>query len=236
MAAIVIETPPAAEPLSLAEVKLHLGLGPWQDSDHVTSANLATRLRDLIYAAREYCSTFTRRAFVNTGFCQYLDSFPYYTDTVMSQQTYPPAYYGLPRYSTTLWNYSQMIKLFYSPLVSVSSISYIATDGSTQTLEPGTPGNQDGDFVIDTASEPPRLFPNSGQYWPPCLYVPNAVAIHFTAGYGANGSSVPAVVKVAMRHLIRLWDADPSLIGKKNPEVERLLWSARVLDISPTRG
>jgi hypothetical protein len=236
VAAIVIETPPAAEPLSLAEVKLHLGLGPWQDSDHVTSANQATRLRDLVIAAREYCSAFTRRAFINTGFCQYLDSFPYFTDTVMSQQAYPPAYYSLPRYSTTLWNYSQMIKLFYSPLVSVSKITYIATDGTSVDLLPGTPANQDGDFVVDTSSEPPRLFPNSGLYWPPCLYVPNAVAIHFTAGYGTDGSAVPSVVKVAMRHLVRLWDGDPSLIGKKNPEVERLLWSCRVLDVSPTRG
>jgi hypothetical protein len=236
MAAIVINTPPAAEPLSLAETKLHLGLGPWQDSDHITSANQATRIRDLITAAREYCSTFTRRAFVNTGFIQYLDSFPYYTDTVMSQQAYPPAYYSLPRYSTTLWNYSQMIKLFYSPLVSVRKITYIATNGMPTDLRPGTPGNQNGDFVVDITSEPPRLFPNSGQNWPPVLYVPNAVAIYFTAGYGAAASSVPASVRVAMRQLVRLWDSDPSQIGKKNPEVERLLWSIRVLDISPTRG
>ena len=193
------------------------------------------RLRDLITAAREYCSVFTRRAFVNTGFIQYLDSFPYFTDTVMSQQAYPPAYYSLPRYSTTLWNYSQMIKLFYSPLVSVEKITYINTDGSPTDLLPGAPGNQDGDFVVDTSSEPPRLFPNSGEYWPPCLYVPNAVAVYFTAGYGAP-TSVPASVRIAMRQLVQLWDSDPGQMGKRNPEVERLLWSVRVLDVSPTRG
>lgn len=236
MAAIIVETPPIAEPLSLAEVKLHLGLGPWQDSDHATSAMQATRLRDLISAAREYCATFTRRAFIATGFVQFLDSFPYYTDTALSQQAYPPAYYSLPRYSTTLWNYSQMIKLFYSPLIGVSKITYIATNGVATDLLPGTPDSQTGQFVVDTSSEPPRLFPNAGLTWPPCLYVPNAVQIHFTAGYGTDASNVPNVVKVAMRHLVRLWDADPAMIGRKNPEVERLLWSCRVLDAAPTRG
>ena len=236
MAALVIETPPASEPLSLAEVKLQLGLGPWEDSDHITSARQAAKLRDLITSAREYCSSFTRRAFVNTGYVQYLDSFPYFTDTVMSQQAYPPAYYSLPRYSTTLWNYSQMIKLFYSPLVSVQKITYIDTNGVSQDLLPGTPGNEVGQFIVDTASEPPRLFPNAGQNWPPCLYVPNAVAIHFTAGYGTDAKLVPAAVKVAMRQLIAIWNSDPVQIGRRNPEVERLLWSVRVLDVSPTRG
>jgi hypothetical protein len=66
--------------------------------------------------------------------------------------------------------------------------------------------------------------------------VPNAVAIHYTAGYGTDPKLVPSAVRVAMRQLVALWDSDPTLIGKKNPEVERLLWSIRVLDVSPTRG
>lgn len=236
MSSIKIETPPASEPLSLVEVKLQLDLGPWQDSDHATSARQASRLRNLITAAREVCSTVTRRAFINTGFVQYLDSFPYFTDTIMSQQAYPPAYYSLPRYSTTLWNYSQMIKLFYSPLVSVEKIRYVGTDMTFHDLLPGTPEAQTGQFVVDTSSEPPRIFPNSGQSWPPVLYVPNAVAIHFTAGYGTDASLVPAVVKVAMRLLIDTWERHPEMAGKASPEVERLLWSCKVLDVAPTRG
>jgi|SRR6185437_1755154 len=234
MSSIIVETQPLVEPLSLAEVKRQLRLGPWEDSDHVTSSLQASRLRGLIQAAREYCESFTRRSFINKGYVQYLDAFPYFTDTAMSQQAYPPAYYSLPRYSTTLWNYSQMIKLFYSPLVSVSKITYVGTDGQDHDLLPGTPDSQVGQFVIDTAAEPPRLFPNSGQFWPPVLYVPNAVAIHFVAGYGDDASKVPAVVKVAMRILIKLWDRDE---GAKVPEsVKMLLWSTRVLDMAQTRG
>jgi hypothetical protein len=234
MAGLQIEAPPACEPISLAEVKLHLGLGPWDDSDHVTSSNIATRIRPLIQAAREYCSTFTRRAFINTGYVETLDAFPYYTDTVMSQQAYPPAYYALPRYSTTLWNYSQMIKLFYSPLVSVSSIVYVGTDNLDHTLLPGTPDNQDADFVVDTVNEPGRIFPNSGQYWPAVLYVPDAVKIHFTAGYGPTAVNVPASIRVAIRQLVLLWDKKPDAPVPES--IKALLWQYRMLDDAPTRG
>jgi hypothetical protein len=235
MAAIVIQTPPATEPLSLAEVKRQLRLGPWEDSDHVTSSLQADRLRDLITSAREYCSEFTRRAFIQTGFIQYHDSFPYYTDTVYSQQAYPPSYYSLPRYSTTLWNYSQMIKLIYSPLISVSEIQYVDTNGDVQTLLPGTPQDQDADFVVDNSSEPARIFPNSGQVWPAVLYVPNAISVFYTAGYSPI-TAIPARVRVAMRQLIAIWDKDPSMMSRGTPEIERLLWSLRVYDMAPTRG
>ena len=306
MSAIQILKQPAYEPLTLAAVKLQLGYGPYEDSDHVLSSNIATRLRDLIYAAREYCSMFTRRAFVYTSYVQYLDSFPYYTDTVMSQQAYPPAYYSLPRYSTTLWNYSQMIKLYYSPCVSVDHITYIdsqtqqptaltlgypfrfplspytvgenitdangniqacttagitgsglpvwptaadatTTDGTVVWTGTGTAAPE-SDYIVDVASEPARLFPVAGSYWPPVLYVPNAVAIYFTAGYcpgpttaapfpaGTPGTPVPAQGRVAMRMLIRKWEKDPDSIGKGSPEIERLLWSIRVLDAAATRG
>lgn len=153
----------------------------------------------------------------------------------MSSQAFPPAYYSLPRYSTTLWNYSQMIKLTYSPVVSVERISYIAPDGTTVDMLPGTPENPNGQFVVDTANEPARIFPNPGSYWPPCLYVPNAVAIHYTAGYGTDPRRVPAVVAVAMRQLIRFWDEAGSAAGV--PEsVKSLLSICRVLDVAPTRG
>jgi hypothetical protein len=237
MSSIVITSPPAVEPLSLAEVKVMLGYGPWEDSDHVTSSNLATRLRDTVKAAREYCEMFTRRVFIATGLQMCLDSFPYYTDTVMSQQAYPPAYYSLPRYSTTLWNYSQMIKLFCPPLITVTNIQYVdAESGELETLLPGTPANQQGNFVVDNSTEPGRLFPNSGQNWPAVLYVPNAVQINYTAGYGTSAASVPSRVKQAIRMLVRAWDKNPDQTGSKHEGVDRLLWSLRMEDWAATRG
>lgn len=222
MSSIIVETLPLAEPLTLAEVKLALGLGPWEDSDHVTSSMQAQRLRGLISAAREYCEVFTRRSFVTKGYVQYLDAFPYYFSD-------PPSSWGSPWYgSFPPVDYWQMIKLFYSPLVAVSKISYIGSDNASHDLAPVT------DFVIDTANEPPRVFPKPGQLWPTTLYAPNAVAIHFTAGYGNDATNVPNTVKVAMRILVGLLDKDPGLIAKGVPIVDRLLWSQRVEDWAPT--
>jgi hypothetical protein len=243
MAFIQVETKPKCEPVSLADMKTFL---------RITDTDQDSIIARLISAAREYCETFTGRAFINTGFKQVLDSFPYFTDTVASGQAYPPAYYSLPRYSTTLWNYSQMMKLLRSPLAAVDHIMYVSgTDGRPKALtlsnmswypltdfasgakvvdsngkvqtcttagksgktEPtwatatnGTtpdgstliwtnsgvvdPGS---DFVADDVSEPPRIFPRAGQYWPACLYVPNAVEIHFTAGYNDDAAIAAAV-------------------------------------------
>lgn len=78
----------------------------------------------LITAARVCTEAFTGRTIAKRQMRQSLDSFPYFTDSVISQLAYPPSYYAMPKYSTTLWNYSQMIKLFGPPLISVDRITY----------------------------------------------------------------------------------------------------------------
>jgi hypothetical protein len=80
---------------------------------------------------------FTGRSLINKGYRQSLDAFPYFVDTVMSQMAYPPSYYSLPRYSTTLWNYSQMIKLLRAPLQSITKITFSdSTTGNIDALYP----------------------------------------------------------------------------------------------------
>ncbi len=299
MAAIQVEIPPAAEPVSLVEAKNFLKVSVTADD---------TLIQGLIQAAREVVEAFLARSLVNKGYRQSLDSFPYYTDTVQSQLAYPPAYYSLPRYSTTLWNYSQMMKLFYSPLREVTKISYISsqdsqwhqllpaafpwqasteyeledevidtngnlqevtavntsqegedgtfssgsaapawnvTVGATTTDGPLTWTNQGtapaGDFIYDADSEPPRLFPKAGQFWPSVLYVPNAVQVHYIAGYGNDGKAVPQAIKMAIMQLVAHWynNREPVVAGsisKLPNHVEALLWTYRVLDLAPTRG
>lgn len=149
-AALQIVVPPVVEPVTLAEAKNYLRV----DQDITDDDAL---ISELIVAAREYAETYCGRSFANKTYRQSLDSFPYYTDTIMSQMAYPPAYYSLPRYSTTLWNYSQMIKLLATPLRHVEKITYVSsTDGSIQTLLPAPVGWQAntaydlGDQVQDT--------------------------------------------------------------------------------------
>src|SRR5579872_3709233 len=133
MAYIVEEIPPQAEPLLVADVKNWLKI-----PDGVTKDD--SLVSELIQSAREYVEGFTGRSLVNKGYRQSLDSFPYFVDSVMSQMAYPPSYYSLPRYSTTLWNYSQMIKLLRSPLQQVSRIEYLDSQSATwKNLYPALP-------------------------------------------------------------------------------------------------
>lgn len=128
MAAIVIETEPQFEPVDLVTMKNHLRVVNTADDAYISG---------LITAGREAVEAFTARSLCIKSYRQDLDSFPYFVDTTMSQMAYPPAYYALPRYSTTLWNYSQMIKLFNPPLVSVTAINYLSTiDSQWHALTP----------------------------------------------------------------------------------------------------
>jgi len=313
MASLIVEKQPTAEPITLQMAK---------DFCRVSITDDDALFTVLIQSAREACETFTNRSFCYKGFRQGLDSFPYFVDTVMSQMAYPPSYYSLPRYSTTLWNYSQMIKLFRPPLVSVQSISLlwvtdqqwhdlipapalwypqtaynigdIVTDnnankqrcttagtsnadapqnwnkslnGSTAETIPDLYGNgtgviwqnigplvtpftgtgyppewQFGPFLTDNMSEPARLFPGPpGGFWPAVLYVPNAVQIHFTAGYSADASLVPASAKMAMLQCVAHWyeNREAAMMGNFQElpnHVKMLLWNLRVEDYQPTRG
>jgi hypothetical protein len=298
MAAIAIESPPAAEPISLALMKSHLRVTLTADDDLIGL---------YIQAARELFESTTARSLVNKGFRQSLDAFPYFTDSMYSQASIPPAYSALPRYSTAMWNYSQLIKLVFSPLVKVTSIDYIDsqtseltslypdpepwrasteyvigdqildTNGNLQEVTTVTEGDFDdtsesgatrpawestlnastadndltwtlveldpelGDFIYDKDSEPPRIFPNAAQNWPSCLYVPNAVVIHYVAGYGNDGNGAPATARVAIMQTVANWYENREPVTspelKKIPHhLEALYWENRVIDLAPTRG
>lgn len=205
----------------------------------------------LIQAAREVAEVYTGRALAQRTFVQVLDSHPYYTDTIQSQLAYPPSYYSLPRYSTTLWNYSQMIKLPFSPVLSVQSMIYIDANGNAQTL------HQDTDFILDRTTEPARIFPLPGQYWPADLYVANAVEINFTAGYDPNATAtdthnvsgsppdqqptstivtgVPQSIRTAILMLVAYWYENRGA-GDVPQSIQTLLYANAIIDFAPTRG
>lgn len=86
-----------------------------------------------------------------------------------------------------------------APLQSVTSISYIDNDGTTQVL----PTAQ---YTVDALSKPARIEPAYGYSWPSTRDVPNAVTIRFVAGYGA-AAAVPACVKRWMALQVKAaWD------------------------------
>ena len=80
-------------------------------------------------------------------------------------------------------------------LQSVTSITYVDTDGATQTLSAA-------DYLVDAISEPARITPAYGVTWPSTRSQTNAVTVRFVAGYGA-AAAVPDGIKLWMKVRIK---------------------------------
>lgn len=89
---------------------------------------------------------------------------------------------GSRKYTWTLDSFpcSWVLYVPKPPLQSVTSITYIDTDGSTDTWGSTY-------YTVDTASVPARITPAYQETWPITRDVPNAVTIVFTAGYTSSG-------------------------------------------------
>lgn len=173
-------TAPTVEPVDVEYVKTWLRI----DED-----SMDQQIADLIVAARQLCTDYTGRAFVNTGYTMKLDRLPIIPNSQYSpgnpsilapiiQNTWP--------LDPSIW----AIKMPRAPLVSVSSFTYLQ-GGQTLTLDPSQ-------YVVDSSTEPGRLAPASGSYWPTPDWMPNSVSITFTAGYGATASTVPQKFRLAI--------------------------------------
>lgn len=88
------------------------------------------------------------------------------------------------------------IRLPKPPLQSVTWIKYYDADGDLQTLDAAT-------YFAATASEPGRIWPAAGSYWPAVQSGrPEAVEVRFVAGYGAAGTDCPKTVQEAIRLIV----------------------------------
>ena len=68
------------------------------------------------------------------------------------------------------------------PIVSASTVTYIDTDGASQTIS-------SGNYILDATSEPGRITPIPTYSWPSTQDRMTAVTVTYTAGYGASVSS-----------------------------------------------
>ena len=158
-------TPPAGEPISLAEAKLHLRVD-FDDDDSL--------IQVLISAARQAAETLTNRQLVTARWRMVLDSFP------------GPSLMGVPAGQTfTLPGHA--ILLTKSPVTSVVEIRYLDMAGIWQVMPAAH-------YTVDSACEPARITPVFGQIWPIALPQIGAVSVIFDTGYG-NASAVPEGIK-----------------------------------------
>jgi uncharacterized phiE125 gp8 family phage protein len=162
-------TPPAEEPVSLAEAKGHLRVD-FNDDDALITA--------LISAARQAAEALTGRQLVTARWKLVQDSFP------------GPSLMGVPAgCSFSLPGHA--ILLPKCPVQSVCAVQYLDMAGATQTMPPA-------EYTVDTACEPARLTPVFGLSWPASLPQIGAVGVTFDAGYGP-AASVPEGIKAWIR-------------------------------------
>ncbi len=151
-------TPPAEEPVSLAEAKLHLRVDVTDDDALITA---------LISAARQAAETITGRQFVTARWKLVLDGFP---GACLSQA-------GVGTFTLP----GNAILIHKCPVQSVISVQYLDMAGVLQTVAAS-------DYTVDTACEPARITPVFGKIWPPALPQIGSVTVTFDAGYGAASS------------------------------------------------
>lgn len=147
-----LKTAPITEPVSLAEMRAHLGIT--QVSDTSRDSIISGR----IVSARQWAENFTRTAFITQTWIGYASDFP----------------------SNPLFNHRIALK---SPLLSVTSVKYLDTNGVQQTLNASL-------YLVDLVSS--CIMPGYGLTWPSVQVQNNSVEIEYICGYGP-AVAVPTV-------------------------------------------
>lgn len=114
------------------------------------------------------------------------------------------------------------IRIPLAPLASITSIEYIALDGTLTTLSSSL-------YSVFTGPTPGFVEPVYGQSWPSARYQSEAVRITYVCGYGA-AAAVPDLIKLAikMRAGALLAARESSVPGM--PEVREWDWARNMLE------
>jgi uncharacterized phiE125 gp8 family phage protein len=92
---------------------------------------------------------------------------------------------------------TKYIELYRPPIQSVTSITYLDSNGATQTWA-------STNYVVDIYSRPGLVRLAYGCDWPSIRGDERGIVVTYVAGYGAAGTAVPADLRQAVKHLVRL--------------------------------
>jgi uncharacterized phiE125 gp8 family phage protein len=152
---IRIVTAPEVEPITLADLRLHLGIEPYE----VDSSGAGTHPHDrmamaMLGAAREFVENYTGRSVALKTYELALDAFP-----------------------------DDDIELPNPPTVSIESLAYVTTDSSGDYVEETVDATGYSLDRHQADSGAAWLSPAAGGSWPMPSPVINAVKIRYRAGY-----------------------------------------------------
>lgn len=114
------------------------------------------------------------------------------------------------------WPKMNEFQLDMYPVQSVSAITYKATSG-TATLDSDI-------YVLDTTSQPARVYLKDGYTWPTLKAEAEAVSITFVAGFGDEASDVPAKLKQLLLHAIAF-----AYENRMNPVEQRITYIDKLI-------
>jgi uncharacterized phiE125 gp8 family phage protein len=124
---------------------------------------------------------------------------------------------------------SGAIVLPFPPVTSVTSVSYVDTNGTTQTWSSSLYST---DLPPGAESSPGRIYPVYSESYPSIRSQRNAVTVRFVCGF--TSSTVPGRMVAAMKLLIGHWYANREsvVVGTISTEldqaVQALTWQSRV--------
>lgn len=135
---------------------------------NISATDDNAQLTGFIKAARLWVEKYCRRTLGTSTWVQRLDYFP------------------------------TKIKLLYPPLLTVTTVKYIDTNGDQQTLDSSV-------YDVDIYGVQGTIIQGYNQVWPAIRSFRNAVEVTFTAGYGANREDLPMDITNAIKMIVGHW-------------------------------
>jgi len=173
-----ITTAPSFEPISTAQAKSHLRIFHSLDDTYLAASSVGST--SVITTARQMIENYCGIAIPNTTFTSVYDSFPANTSINNSN-------------GEVFNGSSYEIALPRSPLVSVTSVTYVDAADTTQTLSAST------DYTVKSYNGIGRIQLLNGKSWPSLVEGgAGVVTVVYVAGHGSSATAIP----IALKHAI----------------------------------
>lgn len=207
MAGTKLITPPASQPVALADVKNYL---------RITGTADDVMLTGMIDAATQFVENITNRRLITQTWDYFLDNFPY---SRINDSIFAGGDYAEGKLSEVLVT-AKYLTLPYFPVQSVTAFNTYADD-NVAVLNPST------NYFVDTVSEPGRVSLLTSGTWPTTILRPvNGIQVRFVCGYGLLDTDVPYGLRQAVQNIVGVFYGQrgcdeskipPSVIAQLNP-------------------
>lgn len=177
----VIETPPAIEPVTAEELRAQLA----ETADGLPDA----QANALIAEARELIEQMTGLAIITQTWKMALDHWP------AGREVWWDGVRQMAISEIYVPNSIRAVHLPRYPLQSVDSVTVFDDAGNDAAVTISEV------FDVDVFRRPGRMVLRNGATWPIALRNSNAIEIEYTAGFGATASTVPAILKRAVKQV-----------------------------------